>query len=89
MLFRSRRGGTPPLGNQVFAIDQENIEPAIAVRIEERAAGAHGFRQPFLSGAPRVVRKVNAGSGRDFGEVYVLSGRRMWLCRADQRREAE
>src|ERR1700733_6680700 len=43
-------------GNQIFAVYEKDVEPAVAIGIEKRAAGAHGFRQPFFAGAAGVVR---------------------------------
>ncbi len=57
-----------PCGDQILAVHQQNIEPAVAVDIEKGAARPHRFRQPLLARAPGVVREMDAGRVRDVGE---------------------
>src|ERR1700736_3714991 len=56
----------------VFAVDQKDVRPAVAVRVEEGAACAHGFRKPLLSGSSGVVGELDAGGLSDVGEVNVV-----------------
>ena len=67
----------------VHAVDQQNIEPAIAIVVEERAAGAHGLRQALGAERAAVVMELNAGRGGDVGEAKVRAGAR--AARARQR----
>jgi hypothetical protein len=63
-------GGDGPAaaGNKVLAIDQQNIGPAIAVEIEERAACAERFGKILVAGAAGVVCEANTGLGGDVGK---------------------
>ncbi len=65
-----RGGGVPAVRSPVLAVDQQDVEPAIAIGIEKGAAGSHGLRQPFLAGAPGIVREVDARSRGHVGEAY-------------------
>ena len=56
----------------VLAVDQQDVGPAVVVVIDESAARAHGFRQPFLSKGSVVVGEVDAGLGGDVAEGDVL-----------------
>ena len=56
----------------VLAVDEEDIGKSVVVVIDERAAGAHGFRQPFFAEGSVVVREVDAGLGGDVAEGDVL-----------------
>ena len=67
-------GGAAPARRPVLAVDEENIGPAVAIGVEERAAGPHGLGQPFLSEGAVVVREVNTGLRRDVAEVNLLGG---------------
>ena len=60
----------------VLAVDEQDVGPAVAIGIEERAARAQRFRQVFLAGAPAVVREVDAGRCGDVGELDVARRRR-------------
>ena len=42
----------------VFAVDEQNVRPAIAIGIEERHAGSQGLRQIFLAGFPALCTKL-------------------------------
>jgi len=56
----------------VLAIDEQDVGKAVVVVIDEGAAGAHGFREPFFSEGSVVVREVDAGLGGDVAEGDVL-----------------
>ena len=58
----------------VFAVDQQNVGPAIVVVVDEGAARAHGFRQLFLSEGAVVVGEVNAGLRGDVAECDLRCG---------------
>ena len=44
-----RRCRVPAARRPILPVDQQNIEPPVAVRIEEGASGPHGLRQPLLT----------------------------------------
>ncbi len=67
-------GGMAAFWNQIFAIDDQNVEPAIAIGVEERAAGTHGFGQPFFPAATGVVRELDAGCGGNIREMNRVRG---------------
>ncbi len=59
-----RGDGLPSAGDEVLAVDEEDVGPAVAIGVEEGAAGAHGLGQILLAGAARVVNEVDAGGER-------------------------
>jgi hypothetical protein len=66
-------GRAASMGDQVLAVDHQNVQPAIAIGVEERSAGAHGLRQPLLTAAAGVVREVDSGGRCDVCELDVRS----------------
>src|ERR1019366_6845614 len=68
------QGGRAVLGVAwpVLTVDQQDVGKAVVVVIDERAAGAHGFREPFFSEGSVVVREMNAGLRGDVAEGNVL-----------------
>ncbi len=66
----------PPAGSPVFAVHQEDIDPAVAVGIEKGSAGAEGFRQIFLAGLSGVMDELNPGLSRHIGKLHFVRGRR-------------
>ena len=62
----------------IRAVHQQNIQPAIAVIIEKRAARAEGFRKILGSESAVVVMEADAGLGGDVGqsETRIRGGRR-------------
>ena len=56
----------------VLAVDEQDVGKAVVVVIDECAAGAHGFRKPFLSEGSVVVGEVDAGLGGDIAESDVF-----------------
>src|SRR5271163_4730547 len=60
--------------NQILAVDQEDIQPAISIRVEKCRSRTHCFGQPFLTAAASVMREVNAGTCRDICEADRLGG---------------
>src|SRR5262249_23194390 len=54
--------------NQVLAIDEENVGPAVVIRVEEGAPGAQGLGEVLLAGTPGIVDEVDAGLRSDIGE---------------------
>ena len=73
-----------PPGVQVLAVDQQNVRPAIAIEIEESAAGAQWFPADTSSRQPGVVDEVDSRLRRHIGELYRHSWRR--LVRGDRQR---
>ena len=63
------------MARPVHAVDQQNIQPAIGIVIEESAAGAQGFRQILGAECAAVVAEVDAGGGGDVGQAEVQAGR--------------
>lgn len=71
---RPRLFGDGALGRRILqrrAVDQENVEPAIVVVVEQRDTGAHGFDQIFPGGMRGLILKMDA---RFFGEVHEMAG---------------
>jgi hypothetical protein len=62
-----------------LSVHDENIEPAIAVRIEESAARPERLRQPLLTFTAGVVLKVDVRFRSDVSEPYRLC-RRQFFC---------
>ena len=56
-------------GRPVFAVDQEDIEPSVAIGIEERRAGTQCLREKLLPCPAAVVHESNSGLLRDVGEA--------------------
>ena len=52
----------PTFNRPISAVHQQNIEPAVALVIENRAARAERFREIFGSESAAVVMEVDAGS---------------------------
>ena len=69
-----RRQGFAAARGPVFAVDEQNVGPAVAIGIEEGDAGAHGFGQIFLAGFSGVVVELDSGGRRYVGEVDVGCG---------------
>src|SRR5258708_16239034 len=61
----------PATRGPVFAIDQQNVGPAVAIGVEKRAARAERFRKKLLPCPSAVVRKVDASRA---GDVRQLNG---------------
>jgi hypothetical protein len=57
---------------KVLAVDEQDVGKAVVVVIDEGAAGAHGFREPFFSEGSVVVGEVDARLGGDVAEGDVL-----------------
>ena len=57
------------MARPVHAVDQQNVEPAVAIVIEEGAAGAHGFGQILRAERAAVVAEVDAGRRGDVGQA--------------------
>ena len=55
---RRMRGTAAP--RPVFAVDQKDVEPAVAVGVDEGAAGAERLGEPFLTGAAAVMHEFDA-----------------------------
>ena len=57
----------------IHAVDQQNVQPAVAVVIQKGAAGAHGFGQILRAESAAVVAEVDAGGGGDVGQAEARS----------------
>ena len=68
-------GALAAMAGPVHAVDQQNIQPAIGIVIEEGAARAHGFRQILGAECAAVVAELDAGGGGDVGQAEVQAGR--------------
>ena len=64
-LLRDRRIG------QRAAVDQEDVDPAVVVVVEEQPAGAHGLDQVLVGAGAVDVAEVHAGAAGDVGEPHV------------------
>ena len=59
------------MAGPVRAIDEQDVEPAVAVVIEEGAAGAHGLGQKLRSERAIVVAESDSGGCGDVGELKI------------------
>ena len=73
------------------ALDEEDVEVAVVVEVEQRDAGAHHFRQIVLPGRAVDVREHQTGRGGRFDEERVgCRGRRpSTASRREQREQRE
>ena len=71
-----RGGGVAAVRDEVLAVDEEDVEPAVAVDVEEGAARAHGLGEPLLARASGVVGELDSGGGGDVGEADGSAGGR-------------
>ena len=69
-----RAEGLAAARRPVLAVDQQDVGPAVAIGIEERAARAQRLRQKLLPGPAAVVREVDAGLRGDVGELARRCG---------------
>jgi len=53
----------------IHPVHQQHVQPAIAIVIEERAAGAHGFGQILSAERAAVLMKVDASRGRHIHQM--------------------
>src|SRR5687768_6303259 len=61
----------------LLIVQQQNVEPAIAIGVEECASGSHGFNE-VLARSPRVlVQKVDSDR---FGHVHEAGGGGLCGC---------
>ena len=58
----------------VHAVHQQNVQPAVAIVIEEGAARAHGFGKILRAERAAVVAEVDAGGGGDIGQTEAGRG---------------
>ena len=68
-LLRDRRIG------ERSAVDQEDVDPAVVVVVEEQPARAHGLDQVFVGARAVDVAEVHAGLAADIREPH---GRSLW-----------
>ena len=52
------------------AVDEQDVEVAIILDIEQRAAGAGRFRNEVHADGAALVRRVESGVSRDVGEPW-------------------
>jgi hypothetical protein len=71
-----RRCSVPPAGSPVFPVHQKDIDPTVAIGIEERCARAEGLWEVFLSLFTRVMYELDARLSRDIGKLNFVRGRR-------------
>ncbi len=55
----------------ILAVDEQDVGPAVAVRVKESRAGAQGLGQKFLAGPAAVVRELDSRSARYIGKLHV------------------
>ena len=66
------RGNYPLVSWPIFTIHQQNVWPAVIVKIDKGAARTHGLRQIFLSESAIVVDEMDAGLSRDVTKSDLL-----------------
>ena len=84
MVVRSRAVARP-----VHAVDQQDVQPAVAIVIEEGAARAHRLGQVLGAECAAVVAEVDAGRRGDIGQAEVQARRRRASSGAAAPRAAE
>src|SRR5579862_6115529 len=62
------------MAGPIHPVHQQDVEPAIAIVVEKRAAGAQRFGKIFRSECAGVVAKVDSGGGRDVRELKSQAG---------------
>ena len=67
---------TTALGLPILAVDEQDVGPAVAVRVEEGAAGANGLGQILLARPPCVVDEGDPRGGGRVGELDGVGGSR-------------
>ncbi len=70
------KGGSaaPAARHPVFSVHQQDVDPAVAVGIEKRSAGAECLRQIFLSGLSGVVDELDPGLSRYISKLNLFAG---------------
>ena len=76
VVVEAQRGAALLVARPVRAIDQQNVLPAVAIVIEEGAAGAQSFGQEFSAEGAAVVLEMNARLSGDIGETKAGRSRR-------------
>ena len=69
-----RRGGVPAPRSPVRPIDQQDVEPAVSIGIEEGAAGTQRLGLAISTRLAGVMKKVNAGGGGNVSEAHGFIG---------------
>src|ERR1700677_1791398 len=64
VVIQRQRGVLAHMPRPVHTVDEHDVLPAIVVVIDEADAGAHGFREPFLSENTRIVLEWNSVRAR-------------------------
>jgi len=59
----------------VHAVDQQNVQPAIGIVVEEGAARSQSLRQVFGAECAAIVAELDSGRRSDVGEAEIQAGR--------------
>src|SRR5581483_8059400 len=91
---RAARGVGGDMAGPVVSPNDENVEPAVVVVVEERAAAAHRLREPLLAERAVDARAVHSGSLRDVLKLNRGYGRRgrsfvLWAASREQTAQEE
>src|SRR5216684_2863042 len=64
-----QRGSLAPVSGPVHAVHKQDVLPAIAVIIEERATCAQGLREQFAAISAAIVPELDTGRVRNIGQA--------------------
>src|SRR5205823_41087 len=71
-----RGGGAAAARSPILAVDEKDVDPAIAIRIDEGGAGAERLGEVFFTSFAGVVDEFDSGWRRYVGELdLVVDGR--------------
>ena len=72
----AQRGALAFVARPIHAVDQQDVEPAVAVVIEKGAARAQGFGQILGAEGAAVVPEIDARRSGDVRQTEARVGRR-------------
>ena len=79
VVIKLRSGLRAGMSGPIFAIDEQNVRPAVVVVVDESATRAHGFGQIFFPEGGVIVSEMDSGLGGDVAEGDLLA--RSWQSR--------
>src|SRR5262249_11905670 len=68
VVIEGRRRARSRMAGPALGVDEQDVLPAVAVEVEERAARAHRLGKVLLSESTARVLEVDARRGADVGE---------------------
>src|SRR5580704_1320079 len=87
VVIEAQRGARFLVARPIGAVDEQDILPAVAVIVEERATGAESFGQEFSAEGSAVVLELDARMAGHIGEAKAGRGGSRTLRYAFSRKE--